>query len=448
MTKDNKNDLGFVNPLYGFANEEPKLKVDFLFISILVLVVGLVLWANFSLVDEITRGSGKVIPSSNIQKVQNLDGGIVSQILVRDGQSVQKDQPLMKIDTTRFKATLEETKEEQLTLFAKKARLDTQLKYNPAKKMPRIRFPKELKDDKKYTTLEKRIYKNNIEEYKSSLRILELQLGQKIQEEKEIKAKVSQLKDRKVLVEKQLKTIKKMTNQGVKSTVDLLNIQKEYKQLEGDIQTAELSLPRSKLAIKESENKILERVKNFKAETSKELQKVVALINKIEARLVSDTDKLEKTIVRSPVNGIIKQININTIGAVVKSGVDLIEIVPNSDILLVEAKIDPKDIAFISPAQVAKVKLSAYDFAIYGGLDGKIMEISADSIVDKTSKDNKSYYKIIIKTNKNFLERNGEKLPIIPGMVANVDIVTGKKSIMDFFLKPILKVKEESLHER
>ena len=448
MTKDNKNDLGFVNPLYACVSEEPKFKVDILLLSIVTLVLGLIFWANIAKIDEITKSDGKVIPSTNIQKVQNLDGGIVSEILVRNGQNVKKDEALMKIDTTRFKATLEETKEEELILLSKKARLETQLKFNPAKKMPKIKFPKILKSTKKYTSIERKIYENNIQEYKSSLKILELQLRQKIQESKEIKSKIKQLSGRKLLVNKELKTITKMTKQGVKSSMDLLNIQKEANQLAGDIKSAELSLPRSKLAIKESKSKIVERVKKFKSESYKEIQKVIALLNKIDARMVSDTDKLEKTIVRSPVDGIIKQININTIGEVVKSGVDLIEIVPNSDILLIEAKINPKDIAFISPTQVAKVKLSAYDYAIYGGLEGKIMEISADSIVDKNSKENKSYYKIIVKTNKNYLERNGEKLPIIPGMVATVDIVTGKKSIMDFFLKPIIKIKEESLHER
>ena len=218
--------------------------------------------------------------------------------------------------------------------------------------------------------------------------------------------------------------------------------------MDGDLNSALLSLPRSKLAISEAENKILEKVKGFKSNSYKELQEVTSELNKIDARLISETDKLEKTIIRSPVNGIIKQININTIGGVVKSGVDLIEIVPDSDILLVEAKIDPKDIAFISPAQKAVVKITAYDFAIYGGLDGKIIEISADSIKDPNSKDDKSYYQVTIKTDKNYLERNGEKLPIIPGMVASVDIVTGKKTIMDFFLKPIIKIKEGSLHER
>jgi len=445
---ENKNDIGFVNSLYGHAYDETEPKIDLLFISIIVIIIGLISWSMIAEVDEIARGEGKVIPSNRIQKVQNLDGGLVSEILAKSGEHVLKDQALMKIDTTRFRASLDEAKEERLVLIAKKARLNAQLKYNPTKEKPIIKFPKELRKLGNYTNIEEKIYDNNIDEYKSSLRILELQFEQKLQERKEIESKIAQLKRSVVLVKKQSKTIEKMTRSGSKSKVDLLNIQKEFNTLEGDLNSAILSLPRSKFAISESENKILEKVKGFKSNTYKELQEVSFELNKIEARLVSETDKLEKTIIRSPVDGIIKQININTIGGVVKSGVDLIEIVPDSDILLVEVKIDPKDIAFISPTQKAIVKITAYDFSIYGGLEAEIIEISADSIQDKESKEGKSYYQVTVKTKKNYLERNGEKLPIIPGMVASVDIITGKKTIMNYFLKPIIKIKERSLHER
>jgi adhesin transport system membrane fusion protein len=448
MSNLKEDDIGFVNSLYGQVYDKPKISVDLLFISVVVVITGLLIWANIAEVDELARGEGKIIPPSKIQKVQNLDGGLVSEILVRSGEHVEKNQPLMKIDTTRFLASLEEVKEERLSLMAKKARLESQLEFNPSKKINSIVFSDEVKGISEYTDIERRIYRNKIEEYKSSLKILELQFQQKIQERKEIESKIKQLTTSVKLVKEQLKTIERMARSGSKSKVELINMKKEFNQLEGDLESAKLSLPRSKLAISEAENKILEKVKGFKAETYNELQDVLFELNKIGSRLISESDKLEKTIVRSPVNGIIKQININTIGGVVKSGVDLIEIVPDSDILLVEAKIDPKDIAFISPAQKAVVKITAYDFAIYGGLDGKIIEISADSLKDEQSKEDKSYYQVIIQTDKNYLERNGEKLPIIPGMVASVDIVTGKKTIMDFFLKPILKVKEGSLHER
>jgi len=447
-TPEEKHDIGFVHSSYGHYFDKPKKSIDGMFLLIVTLIIGLVVWASIAEVDEMTRGDGKVIPSSKIQKVQSLDGGIVSEILVKTGQHVKKNQALMKIDTTRFQASVEEIKDERLALIAKKSRLNAQLAYNPRKTIPKIKFPQEVRVKKNIVNVENKVFRNNIDEHKSALKILELQFEQKVQEKKEIESKINQLKKSLSLANKQLKTIESMVRTGSKSKVELLNMQKEVNKLEGDLETSLLSLSRSKLSIYEAENKIVEKVKTFRSESYKEIQEIDIQLNKIESRLISESDKLAKTIVRSPVNGVIKQININTIGGVVKSGVDLIEIVPDSDILLVEAKIDPKDIAFISPTQKAVVKLTAYDFTVYGGLEGKIIEISADSIKDTESKDGKSYYQIIIQTDKNHLERNGERLPVIPGMVTSVDIVTGKKTIMDFFLKPIIKIKEGSLHER
>lgn len=448
---DNKDDIGFVHSLYGHLQDKPKFKIDLLFAFIAFITLTFIVWANLAEIDELARGEGKVIPSSKIQRVQNLDGGIVSEILVKSGEHVKRSDPLMKIDTTRFRASFEENQEEFLALSAKKIRLEMELKIDPREKIPRLNISQKLEGDfqgSQYIKNEEAIFKNRVNEYKSSLKILELQFGQKLQELEEIKSKIKQLSRNLKLVKEQRDTIEKMVKSNSKSRVELLNIEKEYSQLKGELESAKLSVPRSKLAINESETKIAERIQQFKSESSSELQKVISEMKKIEARLVSDTDKLEKTVIRSPVNGIIKQININTIGGVVKSGMDLIEIVPDSDILLVEAKIDPKDIAFINPKQKAIVKITAYDYTIFGGLEGNIVEISADSIKDKDSKDGKSYYKVIIKTDKNYLEKDGEKLPIIPGMIATVDILTGKKTIMDYILKPILKTKEGSLHER
>jgi len=442
-------DVSFVNSLYGQANEKSSFKLDAVFLTIVLFFISAILWASFAKIDELARGNGKVIPANKIQSIQNLDGGIVSEILTKEGVHVKKGQALMKIDTVRFQASLEENKEIYLSLIAKKTRLNAELKYNAQKRMRKLRFPKELKDiDSDYMNIESRLFKNRVNEYSSSIKTLKFQLYQKRQELREIYAKESQLKRSLVLIAKQEKTIHRMVNSGSKSSVELLKTQSQYNQTSGELEAATLSIPRIKLSIAEAKSKMTERDNKFQTEASKELQEVESELKKVSSRLVSDNDKLSKTIVRSPVNGIVKQIKINTIGGVVKSGDTLMEIVPDSDILLVEAKIDPKDIAFINPTQKVIVKITAYDFSIYGGLEGKIIEISADSIKDEDSKDGKTYYKVVVKTTKNHLERNGEVLPIIPGMIASVDIVTGKKTILDFILKPILKTKQGALHER
>ncbi|WP_419771264.1 MAG: HlyD family type I secretion periplasmic adaptor subunit [Candidatus Marinarcus sp.] len=449
MFEVHDDDVEYINTYYAYANERPTRNVNIVFVMIVGFFILTFLWTAFANIDELARGAGKVIPSSKIQTIQSLDGGIVSEILVKDGDFVKVGDTLMRIDTTRFKASLEESKQEYLSLVAVKTRLQAELDLNPNKEIPVLVFPKEVEENNSnYATLQNNIYKSRVGELKTSLRVLEIQYKQKVQELREIEGTEKQLTRSLELIGQQRITIKKLAKSGIKSNYDVLNIEKEYSQASGDLEAARLSIPRSKLAIAEAENKIIEKVQNFKSLASEDLQKTSAQIKKLESQLVSDEDKVAKTEVVSPVNGIIKQINKNTIGGVVRSGEDLIEIVPDSNILLVEAKIDPRDIAFINPSQKAIVKITAYDFSIYGGLEGKITEISADSIIDKESKEGKSYYRVVIKTNKNYLERHGVKLPIIPGMVASVDIVTGKKTILDFILKPILKVKQNSLHER
>ena len=442
-------DIKFVNALYSVANEDESSKVNILFYLILGVIVSLLLWANIAKIDELTSGEGKVIPSSKIQKVQYYDGGIISEILIKEGDHITQNQALMKIDTTRFKATFEETQESLYSLKAKQTRLEKELSIDYDGKLPKLKFKQEINEDgEEYAKNQKKIFKNKFYERKNRLKIIKLQHKQKQQELVELEAKKDELIDSLKLVKEELLTIERMVNSGAKSKVELINIKKEYNTLKGDLRATKLSIPRSKLAIDESKVQIEEKRQTYKSEISVELEETMGEIKIIEARFVSDNDKLDKTVIKSPVSGTIKQININTIGSVVQSGADLIEIVPDSDILLIEAKIDPKDIAFINPNLKALVKLTAYDFTVYGGLEGKIIEISADSIKDTDSKDNKSYYKVVVQTNKNFLEYNGEKLIIIPGMIASVDIVTGKKTIMDFFLKPIIKVKQGALHER
>jgi len=448
--EEKKNeDLEFVYSSYANANEQPSRVANLTFIFIISLFTIAIIWASFAELDELARGNGKVIPSDKIQRVQSLDGGIISEILVKEGQIVKRGDSLMKIDTTRFQATLEESKQEYISLLAVNERLEAESNIDINKSIPKLNFPKEvLEDQSRYDRLEQKLLDNRFKELKSSIQVLKTQRGQKEQELREIRNTIKNLKKSFAIIKEQKVTIQRLVRRGVKSKYELLNIEKEYTEVSGELESALLSVKRSELAIEEAENRITERLNSFRAEASNTLQETAGLINKFEARLVGDKDKVARTTITSPVDGIVKQLNFNTIGGVVQSGMDLIEIVPQSDILLVEAKIDPKDIAFINPSQKAIVKITAYDFSIYGGLDAKIVEISADSIIDKESKDAKSYYRVIVRTEKNYLERNGQKLPIIPGMIASVDIITGKKTILDFILKPILKVKQNALHER
>ena len=446
---NNSEDLNFVNILPSQKNAKIDSKVLLLFFSILAFFVGAFVWSYFSEIDELTRGEGKVIPSEKIKTIQSLDGGLISEILIKEGSIVKEGQPLMKIDTTRFEASLEENKQTYYHLLVTKARLELESKIDLSVDIPEIKYSDEvLANANTFAMNDRKLFTSRMEELVSTNKTFKIQLKQKEQEINELNSKSHQLRKSLEIVREEAKTMELLVAKRSKSKVDLLQIQKEVAQLDGDLQNTYASIPRAKYAIEEAQNKIIEKSKIFRSEASNELQKVNTEIKKYESKLVSDEDKLSKTVLVSPVDGIVNQININTIGGVVKSGTDLIEIVPQSDILLIEAKIDPKDIAFINPQQRAIVKITAYDFSIYGGLEGKIVEISADSIVDKNDKDQKSYYKVVIKTERNYLEKDKQKLPIIPGMITSVDIITGKKSILDFILKPILKTKSNALHER
>jgi len=444
-----RDDINFVDSLYEQANMKSSKKVDMLFFMIVLFFVSALIWASLSKIDELARGEGKVIPSEKIQTIQSLDGGIISKILVKQGEFVKVGQPLMNIDTTRFQASLDENKQAYLAVLASQVRLKAENKFQLKSRNKKLVFPKNVfLKHKNLVQNETNLYNARISEFRSTITILETQLAQKVQELVELKSKLRQLNDSKSLVQEEYNTVLKLVETGAKSKFDLLKTKKELNIIRGDIRATQASIPKAQYAIKESKNRIIEKIRNFKSEALGELQKVNSEIQKYKSKLISESDKLDKTIIKSPVNGFIKQLNINTIGGVVRTGMDLIEIVPQSDILLVEAKIDPKDIAFINPDLKAVVKITAYDFSIYGALEGKIIEISADSIIDKESKDQKSYYRIVVKTDKNYLEKNGRKLSIIPGMIASVDIITGNKTILDFLLKPILKTKQDSLHER
>lgn len=445
----NSEDLNFVNILHSQKNAKIDSKVLILFFTIVAFFILAFIWAYFSQIDELTRGEGKVIPSEKIKTIQSLDGGLISEILIKEGSIVKEGQPLMKIDTTRFEASLEENKQTYLHLLVTKSRLEIESKINIEEPIPEINYNEEILLHAKIFALnDRKLFNSRITELKSTIETYKIQLKQKEEEINELNSKSKQLKRSISLLKEEVETMELLVARKSKSKVDLLKIKRELVQLEGDLQNTYSLIPRTKYEIDEARNKIVEKMNTFRAESSNELQKINTEIKKYESKLVSDEDKLDKTVLMSPVNGIVKQIHVNTVSGVVKSGMDLIEIVPLSDILLIEAKIDPKDIAFINPQQKAIVKITAYDFSIYGGLEGQIVEISADSIEDKNDKEQRSYYKVVIKTEKNYLEKDKQKLPIIPGMITTVDIITGKKSILDFILKPILKTKANALHER
>ncbi|HAT8637723.1 TPA: HlyD family type I secretion periplasmic adaptor subunit [Legionella pneumophila] len=364
-----------------------------LWTSLLFFIVAII-WANYAILDEVTTGQGKVIPSSEVQVIQNLEGGIIQNIFVKEGQIVKKDQILMQIDNTRFMASYAEAEK----------KID-------ALEIEIIRLNAEISDTKpvfpdKFIKTYPHLVQDQLSLYESRMREL------------------NQLKKSLELTQKELDLTRPLLKGGSVSEVEVIRLERSVSEIKGNIE-------------------------KFKSEELDKLNKArTELFALVEANK-ADKDRLTRTTVRSPVYGIVKQIKTTTIGGVVQPGSDLLEIVPLDDTLLIEAKIRPSDIGFIHPGQKAMVKITAYDFSIYGGLEGVVEHISADTIIDeKTDKKEESYYIVKVRTEKNYLGTEKKPLPIIPGMQATVDILTGQKSVLQYLLKPILKAKQSALRER
>jgi adhesin transport system membrane fusion protein len=397
-------------------------------------------WAYETELDEVTRGEGKVIPSSKVQVIQNLEGGILAEVLVAEGDTVEKDQALLKIDDTRFASSFRETQLKYWELLARSKRLEAESEGKP------FEVPAEVEKEQPALALnEKALFESRKLELNSSVSVLKQQEQQRRQELVEKQARQKQLERSYNLSNEELQMSEPLVAQGVMSPVEILRLKRSVNDLKGDMDANRLAIPRVRATLAEVRQKIDEQQVRFKTESTTQLSEVRAELERTKESLFSSEDRVTRTQVRSPVKGTIKQLKINTVGGVIQPGMDLIEIVPIEDNLLIEAHIRPADIAFLRPGQEAMIKLTAYDFSIYGGLPAKLERISADTITDDNDE---SFYLIYLRTDQNYLESSKGPLSIIPGMTASVDILTGKKSVLDYLLKPIIKAQNEALRER
>lgn len=411
--------------------------------TVVAFFVIALLWAGFSSIDESTRGEGKVIPSSQVQVIQNLEGGILKSILVQEGDMVEAGQVIMEIDDTGLSSSLGELRAKRYGAEAKVARLTAETEGKPVNFPPYL-----LAEAREFATAEEDLMRARESALQAQISILRQQADQRKRELEELKTKIDQAKNSLSLAQQELGITEPLAEKGVVSKVQVLRLRRDISNLNGDIRNSQAAIPRAEMAIQEANDRIAEKYRSFRADARKELVDAQTQLSGIEESLRGARDKVARTEVRSPVKGLVKTLKITTIGGVVRPGMDLAEIVPVDDTLLVEAKITPRDVAFLRPGQTAMVKFTAYDSSIYGGLKGKLERISADTITDPNDRNGTSYFKIVIRTEKNYLEHNGQKLPIMPGMVTSVDILTGHRTILDYLLKPILKTKQNALRER
>jgi membrane fusion protein, adhesin transport system len=418
----------------------PRGFAHLLLFAIIAFFVIFFAWASWAELEEVTRGEGKVIPSSQVQVVQNLEGGIVAEIPVREGAIVERGEVLVRINNVRAASELQESRQRYFALRGALSRLHAEVDDVPVAFAPEI-----MAEAPDVAQSERALYQARQAALQSELEVLRSQAAQREQELTELATLLGQLERSHALAREELAITEPLAKNRVVSRVQLLRLQREVNDLAGELEAARLAVPRVEAALREATRRIEERQLSFRAEAQRELNAVQAEAAALQPVITAEADMVSRTEVRSPMRGTIKQLFVNTVGGVIQPGADLVEIVPLEDNLLVEAKVRPADIAFLRPGQPAVVKVTAYDFAIYGGLDAVVEDISADTITDERGE---SFYRVRVRTHDSVLHKAEEPLPIIPGMTTQVDILTGEKTVLDYLLKPILRAKERALRER
>jgi adhesin transport system membrane fusion protein len=408
-----------------------------------VCLICLLTWAHFAELDEVTRGEGTVVPSSKTQVIQNLEGGILAEILVREGDIVEPNQILVRIENTVAQASFRDARSQRYLLLATVTRLRAELEGRE------LVMPKEVVQEAPAAAADQQaLFTLRQNQLAAQIRVLESQASQRKQEIAEMGSRRKQLQSNLDLANQELAITQPLVNKGVLPRLDLIRIQRQISDLDGELSTVRHAIPRLKTAAEEAKQRIEELILTKKAEVSNELNQAKAELKSVTETLFAGTDRVRRTEVRSLVRGTVKDLKQNTVGGVIRPGEDIVEIVPLDDTLLIEAKIRPADIAFLRPGQVATIKVTAYDFSIYGGLTADLERISADTIRDEENQDGERFYRVYLRTETNALQYQGEDLPIIPGMTASVEILTGKKTVLDYLLKPILKARDRALRER
>lgn len=406
--------------------------------AVAVVLVLFLVWASIAVVEEVTKGEGKVIPSARLQVLQSLDGGVVDEILVKEGQVVEAGQLLLKIDATRAESGVREARATSYALLVKEARLKA-LAEGTEFKPPQ---GGEGEDDRRILAEEENLYRSKMSELSALVSINRQQVEQRQQELAEARARKSSAEMSRDSMEQELHRTKPLLASGAVSELEVIRLERELNRVRSEVRQTEAQMLRIQAAISEASRKVQETELAFRNEARKELSEVLGKLSSLNQSQVALADKVDKTAVTSPVRGRIQRLMANTVGGVVQPGKDIVEVVPLNDTLLLEARVAPRDIAFIRPEQAAMVKFTAYDFSIYGGLEAKVENISPDTVVDERGN---AFYVVRVRTIKpNF----GEKLQIYPGMTAEVDILTGKKTVLSYLLKPVIKAKAYALRER
>ncbi len=408
---------------------------------IMLLIAAFFAWASVAKLDEVSSAAGEVIPSAKVKVVQHLEGGIIERLDVSEGTLVKQGQVLMQLALSGARANREELRVQLDSLLLTRARLKAETDGTP------LVFPEDIARRRPELVLaEQTTFDARNAEMQGKLGVARQQMAQRELEVKELEARRRGVEANLRLGRERLRLSGELLKEGLTPRMDHLEIQREIESLSGEAKVLEQGVPRSKAALAESKSHLQEVLEGYRRRSVEELSKTELQIARVKEGLTDASDRVKRTEIRSPIDGIVKNMRFHTIGGVVRPGEPIMEIVPVGDELVVQARLSPVDRGYVRVGQKAVVKISTYDFVRYGGLDGVVERIAADTNTDQAT--GQPFYEVIVRTQKTYLGDKAGELPITPGMQATVDIHTGERSVLSYLIKPVLKLRSEAFRER
>ncbi len=404
---------------------------------IIALICILLFWANVTELDNVTRGQGKIVSSLQNQLVQASEGGVIKARFVETSQKVEKGELLFEIDPIDAKTSYDQALQRLTSLRIQEIRLSSEVLGEEPE------FSGNLVDmSPTVVTVEKALFSARKADLNAQLSVLKQQLTQRKQQLNEVDVTIETTSETLQFVEKQISIVEPLVKLQQYPETELLTLQRQAKDFEGKIESAIASKYRFQTSILEVQDQISSAKQSYTTKSQSELSEIISQIAEVESRIPALKDRVARTQLKSPVQGVINRLNFETIGGFVKPGDIILEIVPTGDDLIVEGKIDPKDIAYIQPKQAVRISLTAYDASRYGTIDGEVLRVSADAVEDKAT--GLSHYLVDVSIDSTLYEDDGSEIEILPGMVASIDVLAGKRTIFDYIWQPMLKVKERA----
>lgn len=415
-----------------------------LLILILLFFVAFFIWASTTEIDNVTRGDGRVVPSQSVQIVQTVETGILEELHVREGELVDAGVVLMELDRTILSSQFDQEQQRAFALAARITRLQSEIQG-----MEQLVFEDDLlQANPDVLAAEQDLFVGRHLELQAEIQVLVRQRIQRIQELEEARITRNAEDETRALVDREFALIEPLVERQMEPETTLLALYRTRAESDAGIARADAAIVRMEAALAEVDDRIASVRNRFRSEALAEVAQATAELAELQSRLPALAQRVTRTDLRAPVRGIVNRVHLTTIGGVAQAGQPLVEIVPLDDTLLVEAYVRPSDIAFLYPGQPVKVKLTAYDFSRYGGLDGEITRIGADAIPRPDRPPGEEQVFVVqVRTNSNILDASGSAVEIVPGMVAEVDILSGRKSVIDYIIAPIIRVRDRALRD-